>query len=119
MRFSQRIPVVVIAVFALVLTSTYTLTPPHSPQTIIDHVGRSVPIPHRIEKVYATSQSGSLLIYALNPALLLGWNTAFTRNGLHLGQQGGRASGPRYMGPIIPNCRSDQWPYYTQISSST
>lgn len=78
MRFSQRIPVVVIAVFALVLTTTYTLTPPHSPQTIIDHVGRSVPIPHRIEKVYATSQSGSLLIYALNPALLLGWNTALS-----------------------------------------
>ena len=78
MRFSQRIPVVIIAVAALVLINTHHLTPPHSPQIITDHVGRSIPIPHRIEKVYATSQSGSLLIYALDPNLLLGWNTALS-----------------------------------------
>ena len=78
MRFSQRIPVVIIAVAALVLINTHHLTPPHSPQIITDHVGRSILIPHRIEKVYATSQSGSLLIYALDPNLLLGWNTALS-----------------------------------------
>lgn len=75
MRLAQRILALAAAAVTLVLVLAQTLTRPNYPRTIADHVGRTVLIPHRIEKVYATTESGSLLVYALDPDLLLGWNT--------------------------------------------
>lgn len=80
MRFFRRIIVLMIAACALVLFCTQMLTPPNYPRVIIDHVGRAVPVPHEIRKVYATTQAGSMLVYALNPELLLAWNTALPPN---------------------------------------
>ncbi len=74
MRPAQRIIALTAEAFTLVLVLAQALAPPHYPRSVTDHVGRSVPVPHKIEKVYATTESGSLLVYALDPELLLGWN---------------------------------------------
>ena len=78
MRPAQRILVLLAAAITLVLMLPQTLAPPHDLGTVTDHVGRSVPVPPRINKVYATTQAGSLLVYALNPELLLGWNVSLS-----------------------------------------
>ena len=41
---------------------------------IIDHGDRLVEIPTRVEKVYATTELGTFLTYALEPDAILGWN---------------------------------------------
>jgi len=75
MRAAQRILVLIAAVVSLVLVLPRELAPPNNPRIVTDHVGRQVPVPPRIGKVYATTESGSMLVYALDPNLLAGWNT--------------------------------------------
>jgi iron complex transport system substrate-binding protein len=41
---------------------------------IIDHGDRLVEVPTRVEKVYATTELGTFLTYALEPDAILGWN---------------------------------------------
>lgn len=66
-----------IAILALLLVLICPLSADDStpaPIEIVDHGGRSVTLPSIIEKVYATTEAGSFLVYALNPESLLGWN---------------------------------------------
>ncbi len=42
------------------------------PQT--DHLGRAITLPSHIQKVYATTEAGLFLVYALNPEAIIGWN---------------------------------------------
>ena len=41
---------------------------------LADHGGRSISLPSNINKVYATTEAGLFLAYALNPDCILGWN---------------------------------------------
>ncbi|MEA1959886.1 MAG: ABC transporter substrate-binding protein [Bacillota bacterium] len=43
--------------------------------TVEDMAGREVAIPSSIDKVYATSATGSVMLYTLAPEKLAGWNT--------------------------------------------
>ncbi len=43
---------------------------------IIDMAGRTVSIPGKIDKVYASSANGSVFVYTLAPDKLVGWNSA-------------------------------------------
>lgn len=43
-------------------------------RTITDMAGRKVTVPDQINKVFSTSPPGSILLYTLNPDLLIGWN---------------------------------------------
>lgn len=44
------------------------------PTGITDHGGRYVTLPQVVERVYATTEAGAFLVYALNPDSVLGWN---------------------------------------------
>lgn len=43
-------------------------------RTVVDMAGREVVIPNKIEKVFSTNPSGTLLLYSLDPDKLIGWN---------------------------------------------
>lgn len=66
-----------IAILALLIILIWPLNADDSqpaPITIEDHGGRSITLPKSVEKVYATTEAGSFLVYALNPQSLVGWN---------------------------------------------
>lgn len=66
-----------IAILALLLILVLPQTADDSvpaPIKIVDHGGRCVTLPNITEKVYATTEAGSFLVYALNPESVLGWN---------------------------------------------
>jgi iron complex transport system substrate-binding protein len=44
--------------------------------TIVDSVGRSVPVPARVERVFPADPPAAILLYTLAPELLLGWPRA-------------------------------------------
>ncbi|HHW61646.1 MAG TPA: ABC transporter substrate-binding protein [Syntrophomonadaceae bacterium] len=43
-------------------------------QTIVDMADREVEVPDKIEKVFCVSPVGTILVYTLDPDLLIGWN---------------------------------------------
>ncbi|NLC06958.1 MAG: ABC transporter substrate-binding protein, partial [Syntrophomonadaceae bacterium] len=43
-------------------------------RTIVDHANREHKIPVQINKVFSTSPVGTILLYTLDPNLLIGWN---------------------------------------------
>jgi iron complex transport system substrate-binding protein len=43
-------------------------------RVVIDMVGRQVPVPLQIHRVYGMSPMGTILVYTLDPSLLVGWN---------------------------------------------
>ncbi|HWR55398.1 MAG TPA: ABC transporter substrate-binding protein [Negativicutes bacterium] len=43
-------------------------------RTIVDMAGRSVTIPAQVNKVYGASPTGTILLYTIDPDLLVGWN---------------------------------------------
>jgi iron complex transport system substrate-binding protein len=47
-------------------------------RTIVDHAGRSVTVPTEINKVFSTSPVGMIMMYALAPDKLVGWNYELT-----------------------------------------
>ncbi|MHC1713480.1 MAG: ABC transporter substrate-binding protein [Solidesulfovibrio sp.] len=60
---------------ALVLTSALLLVAvPTLAETITDMAGRTVAVPDAPKRVYALSPPDSLLVYAVAPCLLAGWN---------------------------------------------
>jgi iron complex transport system substrate-binding protein len=50
--------------------------PPSEPEvrTIVDMAGREVTVPAEIDKVFCVSPVGTILVYTLDPDLLVGWN---------------------------------------------
>lgn len=62
---------------------------------IIDMAGRSVTVPTKVNKVYGASPTGTILIYTIDPALLIGWN-------YYMGMDGARFVAPEYQKlPVI------------------
>lgn len=45
-----------------------------SVRKIVDMAGRSVTIPVKVNKVFGASPTGTILIYTIDPELLIGWN---------------------------------------------
>ncbi len=43
-------------------------------RTIVDHAGRSVTVPTKINKVFSVSPAGMIMMYSLAPDKLVGWN---------------------------------------------
>jgi hypothetical protein len=43
---------------------------------IVDSVGRSVPVPARVDRVFPADPPAAILLYTLAPELLLGWPRA-------------------------------------------
>jgi len=41
---------------------------------VVDHAGQVVEIPDLVHRVYATTEMGTFLVYALEPEAVLGWN---------------------------------------------
>jgi len=46
-------------------------------RTVTDSVGRRVPLPARVERVYAAGPPASILLFALAPERLIGWTSPF------------------------------------------
>lgn len=47
-------------------------------RTVVDHAGRSVTVPAKINKVFSTSPVGMIMMYSLAPDKLVGWNYELT-----------------------------------------
>ena len=47
---------------------------PAAAREIVDMTGRRVVLPERVERVYATAPPVALVVYAVDPSALLGWN---------------------------------------------
>ena len=43
-------------------------------RTVVDMAGREVTVPHQIDKVFSTNPPGTILLYTMDPELLIGWN---------------------------------------------
>ncbi|NLJ80233.1 MAG: ABC transporter substrate-binding protein [Firmicutes bacterium] len=41
---------------------------------LVDHAGREIHLPAETAKIYATTEAGLFLVYALNPEAIIGWN---------------------------------------------
>ncbi|VTZ28080.1 ABC transporter substrate-binding protein [Methylocella tundrae] len=50
------------------------LAAPATAREIVDMTGRRVVLPERVERVYATAPPVALVVYAVDPKTLLGWN---------------------------------------------
>ena len=50
--------------------------------TITDSAGRTVEVPDRITRIYASGPPGAVIIYALAPDMLIGWPRGFTQEEL-------------------------------------
>ncbi|MDD3270343.1 MAG: ABC transporter substrate-binding protein, partial [Syntrophomonadaceae bacterium] len=81
----SKISIVLLTILALVLSSCLAGCSKEKPQetaapaepevrTIVDMAGREVRIPAKIEKAFSTSPVGVVMIYTLDPELLIGWN---------------------------------------------
>ncbi len=70
----NRIWVIPLVILLLVLLPQMTHDAAVETLEITDHVGRTVAIPSRIQKVYGTTQGASFFIYAINPQAVIGWN---------------------------------------------
>lgn len=42
--------------------------------TVVDMAGREVTVPNKIDKVFSTNPPGAILLYTLDPDLMIGWN---------------------------------------------
>lgn len=63
----------------LVILLLLLFAPPTQDQKIglipqVDHFGREISLPSPVEKIYATTESGLFLVYALEPEAIIGWN---------------------------------------------
>ena len=45
-------------------------------RTVVDSAGRTVEVPDRVDRVFASGPPASIVIYALKPDALLGWPRA-------------------------------------------
>ncbi len=43
-------------------------------RTVVDMAGREVIVPNQINKVFSTNPPGTILLYTMDPELLIGWN---------------------------------------------
>lgn len=66
------VPLIILILLLLLPRGTYEAV--MKTQEITDHVGRTVSVPSRINKVYGTTQEASFLIYAIEPQAIIGWN---------------------------------------------
>lgn len=48
--------------------------PPPEIREVVDMAGRKVEVPGEIDQIYATDPVASILLYTLDPGMLLGWN---------------------------------------------
>ncbi len=66
---------VLIVVLLLILLFPQLLSESTLPAELcIDHADRVVEVPPTVSKVYATTEMGTFLVYALNPDAIVGWN---------------------------------------------
>lgn len=77
--------IILLTIGALVMTSCLVgcgteelqeTTAPTEPgvRTVVDMAGREVTVPHQIDKVFSTNPPGTILLYTMDPELLIGWN---------------------------------------------
>jgi iron complex transport system substrate-binding protein len=65
---------------ALALFAAALLALPAAAQRVTDGAGRSVPLPAKVERVYASGPPASMLVFAIAPDKLVGWTRAFRPN---------------------------------------
>lgn len=66
---------VILAILFLSSCSQPKESPAPSIKKVVDMAGRTVEIPAKIKKVYATGPIGTIFMYTLAPDLLVGWNS--------------------------------------------
>jgi iron complex transport system substrate-binding protein len=62
--------------FINIVFACVALVVPASARDIIDMIGRRVALPDKVERIFSTAPPTTLVVYALKPESLIGWNFA-------------------------------------------
>jgi iron complex transport system substrate-binding protein len=72
--FKRIVPLILLVVLLCVVGFSAALPNEAGTRVLTDMVGRQVRVPAHIHRVYGMSPMGTILVYTLNPSLLVGWN---------------------------------------------
>ncbi len=73
----KRILIFITLILILVSCNTRSNKEKKDGRTITDMAGRKVTIPNKIDKVFSNIASGTMILYTIDPDLLIGWNYNF------------------------------------------
>jgi ABC-type Fe3+-hydroxamate transport system substrate-binding protein len=65
-----------VSVVALIALSGITASSVSEAREVVDMVGRHVNVPDKVTKIYSTAPPTTLVVYAMKPETLIGWNFA-------------------------------------------